>query len=191
LRPEQVNTLETAATATGATYLRGRNHAIIRLMYDTGVRVGELVALDVKHLRDSRTTIYLPADIQKDYPTDNSPGPARLGLADETTRVLNQYLDNRWKHSEALFPSRSDDRITTQGARDVLKKVARAAEVRPYLVDGGRGEPDGVTPHALRHSVAYRMLHAEEGNTLYDVRTRLRHRTIQTTERRYDHFIER
>jgi integrase/recombinase XerD len=45
-----------------------------------------------------------------------------------------------------------------------------------------------VTPHALRHSVAYRMLHEEDENTLYDVRNRLRHRSLQTTERVYDHF---
>jgi len=32
------------------------------------------------------------------------------------------------------------------------------------------------------------MLRAEDGNTLYDVRNRLRHATILTTERRYDHF---
>ncbi|GAB3328899.1 hypothetical protein GCM10027355_34580 [Haloplanus salinarum] len=45
-----------------------------------------------------------------------------------------------------------------------------------------------MTPHALRHSVAYRMLHEEAGHTLYDVRNRLRHRSLQTTERVYDHF---
>jgi hypothetical protein len=32
------------------------------------------------------------------------------------------------------------------------------------------------------------MLRAEDGNTLYDVRNRLRHATILTTERKYDHF---
>jgi integrase/recombinase XerD len=45
-----------------------------------------------------------------------------------------------------------------------------------------------VTPHTLRHSVAFRMLNREEGNTLYNVRNRLRHATIQTTERVYDHI---
>ena len=45
-----------------------------------------------------------------------------------------------------------------------------------------------MTAHTLRHSVAWRMLRAEEGNTLYDVRNRLRHATIVTTERKYDHF---
>jgi len=72
----------------------------------------------------------------------------------------------------------------------MLETVAAEAGVEPYLVDGGRGDPSDVTPHALRHSVAYRMMNAEDGNTLYDVRNRLRHRSIQTTERVYDHLVE-
>ena len=51
------------------------------------------------------------------------------------------------------------------------------------------GESDDVTAHTLRHSVAWRMLRAEESNTLYDVRNRLRHASILTTERLYDHFV--
>ena len=81
------------------------------------------------------------------------------------------------------------DHYTTQGVRNAISKVAQEAGVEPYLVDGTRGEPDDVTPHALRHSVAYRMMNAEGGNTLYDVRNRLRHRSIQTTEQVYDHLI--
>lgn len=72
----------------------------------------------------------------------------------------------------------------------MLHKVAEAAEVRPFRVDGSRGDPDDVTPHALRHSVAYRMLNTDDGNTLYDLWNRLRHRSIQTTERIYDHIDE-
>ena len=52
----------------------------------------------------------------------------------------------------------------------------------------GRGDPEDVTPHTLRHSVAYRMLNVESDNTFYDVRNRLRHASIQTTERVYDHI---
>ena len=72
----------------------------------------------------------------------------------------------------------------------MLYKVAETASIRPYLVDGSRGDAGDVSPHALRHSVAYRMMNAKGGNTLYDVRNRLRHRSIQTTERIYDHLIE-
>jgi integrase/recombinase XerC/integrase/recombinase XerD len=49
----------------------------------------------------------------------------------------------------------------------MLEVVAEEVGVEPYLVDGGRGDPGDVTPHALRHSVAYRMMNAEEGNTVW------------------------
>jgi integrase/recombinase XerC/integrase/recombinase XerD len=72
----------------------------------------------------------------------------------------------------------------------MFQRVAAEAGVKPVHRDGSRGSPSDVTPHALRHSVAYRMMNTEDGNTLYDVRNRLRHRSIQTTERVYDHIIE-
>jgi len=188
VRPEQVDDLRSAVYRCRPDYLQQRDDSIIALMYDTGLRVGELVALDVDHLRDENTALYLPGEIQKDYPTDSSPGPTTIALAADTTRTVSAYLSARWKDPDSLFPSRSSERITEQGVRDMLKVVAREAGVRPYHVDGSRGDPDDVTPHALRHSVAYRMMHEEDGHTLYDVRNRLRHRSIQTTERVYDHF---
>src|SRR6056297_1071957 len=189
LTPDQVDDLRSGCYSTGADYLQQRNEAIIGLMYDTGLRVGELVAVDVDMLREGNSALYVPTEIQKDYPNDNEPAPATLELASDMTRLLSSYLNSRWKDSPALFPSRSSDRITTQGVRDAISKVAEEAGVEPYLLNGTRGESGDVTPHALRHSVAYRMMNAEEGNTLYDVRNRLRHRSIQTTEQVYDHII--
>lgn len=82
--------------------------------------------------------------------------------------------------------SRETDRISKQGVQNIPHKIADVAGVRPYKIDRSRGKPNDITPHALRHGVAYRMMNAEDGNTLYDVRNRLRHRSIQTTERIYD-----
>lgn len=191
LKPDQIDKMRTVCYDRFADYLAPRNEAIITLMYDTGLRVGELVAVDVEMLRDSNAELYLPAHIQKDYPNDNSPKAARLGLASDTSRVVSSYLSSRWKDTEALFPSRSADRITTQGVRDLIHAAADAAGVEPFLRDGGRGDSGDVTPHALRHSVAYRMMNVEEGNELYDVRNRLRHRSITTTEQVYDHILRR
>ncbi|MFD1687601.1 tyrosine-type recombinase/integrase [Halobellus litoreus] len=190
LKPDQVDALRSAVYRCRPDYLQQRDDALLALMYDTGLRVGELVALDVDHLREGNTRLYLPGHLQKDYPNDNSPDAVRMKLDADTTRTLSAYLGSRWKDTEALFPSRERDRITTQGVRDLLRTVAREAGVEPFHLDGSRGEPDDVTPHALRHSVAWRMMNAEEGNTLYDVRNRLRHRSIQTTERVYDHLVE-
>jgi len=188
MKPEQIEQLRSACYSTGADYLQQRNEAVIATMADTGLRVGELVETNVEMLRDNNSALYLPTEIQKDYPNDSSPPPATLDLADDVSRLLSSYLTNRWKDSEALFPSRSSERCTTQAVRDMLHKVARVARVEPYKVDGSRGDASDVTPHALRHSVAYRMMNEEEGNTLYDVRNRLRHRSIRTTERVYDHI---
>jgi|APHM01.1.fsa_nt_gi Phage integrase family. len=78
--------------------------------------------------------------------------------------------------------------MTTEAVRQVIQSLADRAEVRPHTIAGRRGDPGDVTPHVLRHSVAYRLLHDEDAYRLYDVRNRLRHATIQTTERVYDHF---
>jgi integrase/recombinase XerC/integrase/recombinase XerD len=188
LKPQQVEALRSACYSIGADYLQQRNEAIIALLADTGVRVGELVWIDVAMLRDENSALYLPTKVQKDYPNENEPAPATVELADDVARLLSSYLTNRWKDSKALFPSRSADRITTQGVRDMLHKIAAEADIEPYRLDGSRGDASDVTPHTLRHSVAYRMMNAGDGNTMYDVRNRLRHRSIQTTERVYDHI---
>ena len=188
LKPEQVEALRSAVYRCRPDYLQQRDDALLALLYDTGLRVAELVAVDVDHLREDNSLLFVPAENQKDYPNDNSPRSRTLALSPDTTRTLSAYLGSRWKDTEALFPSRERDRITTQGVRDLFRAVAREVGVEPYHLDGSRGDPDDVTPHALRHSVAWRMMNAEKVNTLYDVRKRLRHRSIQTTERVYDHF---
>lgn len=190
LTPDQVDDLRTGCYEGGASYLQQRNETIIALTYDTGLRVGELVDIDVEMLREGNNELYVPGHIQKDYPNDNSPGPVTMELSTDITRLVSSYLTNRWKESPALFPGRSSDRISTQGVRNMLHKVAEKTGIRPYRLDGSRGDAGDVTPHALRHSVAYRMMNTEDGNTLYDVRNRLRHRSIQTTERIYDHLIK-
>jgi len=189
LKPAQIEALRNACyDESFAEYLQQRNDAIITLLYDTGLRVGELVQVDDEMLRENNEVLYIPAHIQKDYPNENSPSAVTIELDSDTTRTLNSYLTSRWKETTALFPSRKANRISEQGVRYMLHNVAEAAEVRPWKVDGSRGDAEDVTPHSLRHSLAYRMLHEEDGNTLYDVRNRLRHRSIQTTERVYDHF---
>ena len=186
LKPDQVEAMRNAIVRESPTHLKQRNDTLIQFIYDTGLRVGEAVQVDVEHLDLDDSVLSLPAELQKDYPTDRTPTFTRIELADETTRALDQYLGTRWKESPALFPSTHADRITTQAVRNVVRKAALRADVRPFTTRG-RGEPLDVTPHTLRHSVAYRMLNAEEGNTLYDVRNRLRHSTIHTTEQVYDH----
>ncbi len=187
LKPAQVETMRNAIVRDSRSVLKQRNDSLIQFLYDTGLRVGEAVRVNVEHLDMDEGVLGLPGDLQKNYPTDRSPTYTAIELAEETTRVFDQYLSSRWKDSAALFPSLQTDRMTTEAVRGVVSQAAESADIQPYTVRG-RGEPTDVTPHTLRHSVAYRMLNHEDGNTLYDVRNRLRHSTIQTTEKVYDHF---
>lgn len=190
LKPGQVDRMRDAALTTGAGYLQERNDIIVGLLYDLGLRVGELVALDVADfdLEEQPGTLYLPTHKQKDYPDpDHSPPPSHLDLDRAVARDLRRYLNHRWRDPAALLPSRQADRMTTESVRNVVRRLAREAAIEPYLERGGRGDPDDVHPHTLRHSVAYRMLRVEDAR-MVDVRDRLRHSSIQTTEQIYEHF---
>lgn len=186
LKPTQVERLrDVCLSDTVAPYLQDRNEVIVALLYDAGLRAGELCALEVNHLDLESGTVYLPSGIQK-----GSPPPATLELKPETVRLLRRYLRDRWKDTTALFPTRSSDRITTRSLQRLIEKLAVEANVRPLLAGGGIGEPTDVTPHTLRHSVAYRIIQID-GGRLEDVQLRLRHANRQTTDQIYSHLIPR
>ena len=186
LKPEQVEQLrDECLTDTCPTYLQDRDEAIVTLAYDAGLRAAELAGLDVDHVDLDAGTVYLPSRIQK-----GSPPPATLELDRDTVRTLRRYLRDRWKDTSALFPTRSSDRITTRSIRRLVEKLALAADVQPQVAGGGSGEPDDVTPHTLRHSVAYRIIQVD-GGRLEDVQLRLRHANRETTDRIYSHLVPR
>lgn len=188
LKPRQVEDLRDAAHEGRHG---PRDDAIITLLYDTGLRRAELAQVDRGMLDLEERQLRIPPRIQKDYPTDRSPDPATFQLDRSgelrTVRTLRAYLGQLDVDGPALFPSQKSGRMTGKGVNDVVKRAAVRADVEPFTYEG-RGAPADVSAHTLRHSVAWRMLRAEDGNSLYDVRNRLRHATILTTERKYDHF---
>lgn len=188
LKPEQIEAMRDAAHEGRHGQ---RDDAILTILYDTGLRRKELAHVDRDMLDLEDEVLRLPTNVQKDYPNENSPDPTMLSLDPEgelrTVRTLRAYLSTRDDDSPALFPSRKSERITGKGINDVVQRAAERADVRPYTFEG-RGTADGVSAHTLRHSVAYRMLHDYDGYTLYNVRNRLRHQRLATTERVYDHF---
>ena len=188
LKPEQVEAMRDAAHQGRHGQ---RDDALVTVLYDTGLRRAECAAVDRDMIDLDDETLRIPPGIQKDYPNDRTPNPVTFELDRSsdlrTVRTLRAYLSSREDGSPALFPSRTSDRMTGKGINDVVKRLAERADVRPFLQDG-RGDPAAVSAHTLRHSVAYRMLRYEDGNTLYGVRNRLRHASIQTTERNCDHF---
>jgi integrase len=170
-----------------------RDEAIVTLLYDTGLRRGEAAQLTVDMLDLDDGHLRIPSQIQKGHAGDTAPKPQTFALDRSgtlrTEKILRAYLNDRGdQHGRhPLFESQKGGALTGKAINDVVKRLATAADLQPYLT-GGRGSPADVSAHTLRHSVAWRMLRAEAGHTMYDVRNRLRHSTLLTTERNYDHF---
>lgn len=186
VKPEQYDDLRHAVYDVSPPYLQARDRLLLRALYTWGLRVHEACNIDVGMVDLDDEALRLPSHAQKDYPNSQSPPPATIDLTREGVAEIRDYLRDRWKDSEALFPSRSSDRMTTRAAENVVGKLAEEAGVQPYSTHG-RGQSDDVTPHSLRHSVAYRMIE-RENESLDAVQRRLRHATILTTQREYSHF---
>jgi integrase len=193
LKPAQVDQMRDATVRNSADYLAGRNDALLALLYDTGLRRSELAQLRVDNLDLDDGVLWVPAALRKDPPTGGEPSPLNISLDAwppgeiGTERTLRTFLSSRWRDSEFLFPSRKGDRLTGKAVNDIVKKAAEEAQVRPHGGAKGRAEPEAVSAHSMRHSVAYRMLRRSDAG-IYDVKSRLGHSSVITTERRYAHL---
>lgn len=196
---EQIESLRDSAYTREQRYDTSlRDEVMIVLLADLGLRAVELTRLKRSMFNFDDETVTIPASIQKDYPIEGvSPSTARLGLDKyghfSTVRLLRQYFSSDWwtgKDTEYLFPSRQSETISTQTIQNTVKELAEEADVRPHRTDGEASDPSELHPHALRHSLASYMLQ-DSDTRLVDVRNRLRHRSITTTERIYEHFQQR
>lgn len=189
LKPADVERLRDAALSSEIpTYLQDRNEALVALLYDSGIRRAEAAALDTDHFDLDDRELRLPSHLQKGNAPEATLELGKWGA--DSTRVLRRYLRDRWKDTEALFPSRQSDRMSARSVSRVVTRLAEIAGVEPQVAGGGMGEPGDVTAHTLRHSVAYRIIR-EEGGRLEDVQLRLRHANLQTTDRIYAHIRAR
>lgn len=172
-----------------------RDEAWVVILSDFALRGGEGVQLRRSHFDLENGYLELPADIQKDYPMEDvSPSMATLEIDPyghfNTTRLLKRYFSSDWwqeQDGDYVFPSRQSERMTTETGRNIIQRLAERAGVSPRSNSQEPTTPEDAHPHALRHSLACYMLR-DSDTRLVDVRNRLRHRSIRTTERIYDHF---
>jgi len=150
-----------------ATWLGRRDHALLLLMIQTGVRVSELTGLCVRdvHLASGAHIRILGKGRKK----------RATPLTRETVQILRQWLNERsGEPEEALFPTRQGQPLSryTVGAL-VSKHAATAAAGCPPLA------AKRVTPHTLRHTNA--MLLRAKDVDIATIALWLGHESVQTT----------
>lgn len=160
-----------AAGARPLDRLRGmRDRTLVEVLYGTGIRVGELVALDVRDVDRRRGELRVLGKGRKERVV---PLPA---LAREAVDAWIEVRKRPGVLAEPLFTSirpRRDDKARRLGDRDVrriLKKRALAA-----------GISDRVHPHRLRHSYATHLL--DMGADLREIQELLGHSSLATTQK--------
>jgi integrase/recombinase XerD len=141
-----------------------RDLAMLETLYSTGMRVSELVSLDVDDVNTTQAAVCCTgkAGRQRTVPLRES---AVVALRDylELGRPALALGDN-----PALYLNHRGSRLTRQGFWLILKAYAEQAGI------------DDITPHTLRHSFATHAL--KDGTELRDVQQLLGHVSISTTQ---------
>ena len=145
-----------------------RDHAMLELLYATGLRVTELVSLDLDSI-----------SVNPRSPSVRCLGKGAkeraIPIHGQALRALVSYLNEgrakmvKNKKEPALFVNRRGERLTRQGFWLILKQYAKQAGIN-----------GSVTPHSLRHSFATHMLRG--GAPLRSVQELLGHANISTTQ---------
>ena len=144
-----------------------RDRAMLHLLYATGMRVSELVTLDLNDLDFEKAAVRC---VGRGLRVRNLPVGAKalIALRDYLERARPQLL-RPGAPTSALFLNHRGQRLTRQGFWLIMKAVARES-----------GVTSEVTPHTLRHSFAAHRL--SDGLALPKLRELLGHANISTTQ---------
>ena len=171
LSVEQAVALADHESELGSPLLAARDHAIVELLYGSGLRVGELVGLDHAasataagwvDLADATAHVLGKGSKRRSVPV----GTAALAALRGWLAVRDQVAAQQ---EPALFVSRRGTRLTASQVRSRLKGLAQQA-----------GLPTHVHPHMLRHSFASHLL--QSSGDLRAVQELLGHASIATTQ---------
>lgn len=139
---------------------RLRNKLILTLLYSTGLRVSELIKLEIKSIDFDERTIRIRGKGEKD----------RIVLFDETTLdLINDYLDKRGVENKYLFVNQRNNKLTSRYVQYMIKEYAEEANIERK-----------VTPHILRHSFATHLL--KNGVDIRAIQQLLGHSNLSTTQ---------
>ncbi len=137
-----------------------RDTAVMELFYSSGLRVSELVALDVSDVDFISETLRVVGKGNKER---------LVPVGTHAMKAIQQYRHAAGVNDAALFRNKSMKRISARSVQMLLKKYLAASDIGFE-----------VTPHKLRHTFATHLL--DHGADLRSVQTLLGHASLSTTQ---------
>ena len=158
------------------TWLGSRDRAILETLYSTGIRVSELVALNMEDIDFLGEVVHVRGKGKKER---ISP------IGSSALQVIQHYMEYRNKRaqsngnfdSKVLFVNKHGRRLSTRSVRRKMDKYLKMSGMDPEI-----------SPHTLRHSFATHMLN--KGADLRSVQELLGHQSLSTTQI-YTHLTTR
>jgi integrase/recombinase XerC len=166
LEYEQVKKLiETPPTDN---WLGARDRAIMETLYSTGVRVSELVGLNIDDVDFLSEVLHIRGKGKKERLTP---------IGSSSLQAIQHYMEFRNKRAQSngnfdpkvLFVNKHGRRLSTRSVRRKMDKYLKIAGLDP-----------SISPHTLRHSFATHMLN--NGADLRSVQELLGHQSLSTTQ---------
>ena len=163
LSEEEINNLLDIKLKTDFDY---RNKAMLELMYSSGLRVSELINLNVNDIDLENDTVKIFGKGSKER---------IIPLNDYAKEALEEYImvhrKELFKHGENnfLFLNNHGNKMTRQGFFKILQKIAKEKEIKTEF-----------SPHTLRHSFATHLL--KYGADLRSIQELLGHSDISSTQ---------
>lgn len=158
LSEEEINRLIETPSLKDERGLRDR--AILETFYSTGIRISELVGLNLADIDFIGAVVKVRGKGKKER---------LLPIGNRALSALKCYLEKRKKTEAALFLNKNFRRISDRGVRNIVTKYIRLASLK-----------SGISAHSLRHSFATHLL--DRGADLRSVQELLGHANISTTQ---------
>lgn len=155
-------------TPPANSWLGARDRAIMETIYSTGIRVSELVALNLDDIDFLGEVVHVRGKGKKERITP---------IGSSALQTIQHYMEFRNKRaqnnsnfdSKVLFVNKHGRRLSTRSVRRKMDKYLKMAGLDP-----------AISPHTLRHSFATHMLN--NGADLRSVQELLGHQSLSTTQ---------